>query len=66
VLVVEQSRIEARLWRRIGEGAGEGDAAGWREEVVAGGEAVLDLGDFGLRCGLGAVYGGTWLRPRRG
>lgn len=68
VLVVEQTRIAARLWRRTGDGEGRGDGDGglWREEILAGADAPLDLAAFGLRCALGALYAGTWLRPRRG
>ncbi|MGJ3264120.1 MAG: Uma2 family endonuclease [Salinarimonas sp.] len=57
VLVLEQERIAARLWRRSDDG--------WDEAVLDGAATVLDLAGFGLRCGLGALYQGTHLRPRR-
>jgi Uma2 family endonuclease len=57
VLAVRQDRCEARVDLR--------SAAGWGETLLQHPDDVLALPDFGLRCVLSDLYGGTPLNPRR-
>ena len=56
VLIIEQNRIEVRIASR--------SQAGWTERTLANADDALELPAFGLRCAVGGLYTGTYLRPR--
>ncbi|MDC7784581.1 Uma2 family endonuclease [Rhodoplanes sp. TEM] len=57
VLIVEQERIEVRVFSR--------GAEGWIAQTLGPDEETLSLPGFGLACPVAALYEGTPLRPRR-
>jgi hypothetical protein len=54
--VIEQTRPEVTLWKRIGEG--------WTVTALMDMGYEIVLPGFGLRCTLGDMYANTSLRPR--
>ena len=57
VVVIEQDRIEVRLWQRAVEG--------WTETILRHADDLLDIRCCGLACAVGDLYDRTHLRPRR-
>lgn len=56
VLVIEQERMEVRVDVRTG--------GGWQPQQKLGGEDVLHLPAFGLRCAVSELYENTPLKPK--
>ena len=57
VLVIEQYRVEVRVWR-LGD-------RGWAEQRLTALTDDLILDEFGLRCTLADLFRGTALQPRK-
>lgn len=51
IVTIEQDRFEVRIDRR--------SAAGWTEQTLSGPDDLVVLDEFGLRCKVSDLYGGT-------